>query len=181
MTANRRQFTFGALLLAVAGPARAAGLEDLKKPGKKALPQQQAASPDPEVTPDLHIAIEPRIEGEYLHLTVSVQNRGEPLDVMVAMGSRPGPTLTAIATIDDEALPLGDATEFDRREMMSRLGPRPEFAPLARGGTLQIKPYRLMWPKGVEQVPVAITVQVHTSAGPVTVEHSLAWTDSPAT
>lgn len=78
-------------------------------------------------------------KGPLLKATLTLHNDGaEALDVMVARGSRPGPQVAA--RLGGEDLPEV-LTDLERREWMSRIGPRPKFDALAAGRSKEIGTY----------------------------------------
>jgi len=161
MTASRRQFTFGALMLALSGKAHAA------KPGPK-LPQQQQARPtDPVPTPTPLLSPRWAVgrKGKELHVFLALENAGDPTDVIVKWGSRLGPSLTAAIAVEDRYQELAQVFDVDRRELVSRMGPRPTFAPLARNGVLEIGTYRFAWVDGLPEDAVRLTLKGETADG----------------
>lgn len=141
--ATRRSFTFGSLVLALTGPSLARAEE----------PQRQAAVAPPRAQPEpprLKIHLDARRKGQVLLADVRVENlQREPVDLVVRWGSRPGVHLDAAISVAGEPLGLAAVLEGDRREFMSRLGPVPEWAPLAGGKSLKMGPYKFGWPEGV--------------------------------
>jgi len=162
MTSNRRQFTFGALMLALSGKARADEPSDAPAPQ---APSPPAAPSDP---PALEASYEARRVGDELHIDLSLANDGEPTDLISRWGSRLGPVLVAAIAVDGEQTELARVIDVDRRELVSRVGPRPQFAPLAKGGRLDIGTYRFAWVEGWPEGEVELTLTVEATTGPVT-------------
>ena len=130
--ATRRNFTFGSLVLAMAGPtaARAGG------PARTA--------------PPLEIGATGRREGDQLIVELTVTNpTADPIEILAGRGSGPGPWVGASIVIDDQPFELAAVFDGDRRDLISRIGPIPRWAPLAAGATESFGPYRFQWPHGV--------------------------------
>lgn len=72
----------------------------------------------------------------------------EPLEVQSLLGSRPGPRLEAhrVGAPADEY--LAEIVRFDKREMISRMGPPPTFVALAPGKSIEVGPYKFETPEG---------------------------------
>ncbi|MEZ4241125.1 MAG: hypothetical protein R3F59_34190 [Myxococcota bacterium] len=119
---DRRSFTFGSLL-ALGGTAAAA---------EPPIPELQQAPPAARLRATWALAE----RGERLLATLTLHNDGrEPIDVMVARGSLPGPFVQA--TVDGEPLTM-DLSKAKRRDLMSRVGPVPRFEAIAAGGEAKV-------------------------------------------
>lgn len=130
---NRRIVTFGSLALA-ASPA--VGV---------------ASEPHPTQVAALEPVIALTRIGHTLHVDLAARNRSaEPVDLLVAWGSRPAPDLRVALQVDGEAIELARVFDVDRREVMTRAGPRPRWAPIAVNETADIGRYAFTLPEGVE-------------------------------
>jgi hypothetical protein len=130
---DRRRFTFGALLVAAAGPAVA-----------------RAEEP---VAPRLGARWEAGQRRDVLEVKLTLQNLGpDALPYVAKYGSRLGPWLQARRVGAPEGEELAAITVVDRRELVSRMGPRPEWATLAAAGsagdTVEVGVYRFAAPEG---------------------------------
>jgi hypothetical protein len=142
---NRRTFTFAAL--ALAGTASAAEPQGA-----------QAVAPAAPVEGRWSVKAVP---GE-LTVTLGLVNPGsEPVDVLAQRGSRPGPNLRATLKASGEEIDLAVILdEAGRREMMSRMGPVPEYEAIAAGGSKAFGPYRFTLPDGAEKESFRIVATV---------------------
>jgi hypothetical protein len=140
---DRRTFTFATLLgLGTAGAAHAGGMP-------------QAAAPA-----GLRATWSVARKGSRVLATLTLHNEGaEAIDVAVTRGSQPGPWVTARAA--DEELPR-ILTDLERRDMMSRMGPLPQYEPVLAGKSQEIGTYtfQLSDPDTEE-----VTLELMVSAG----------------
>ena len=161
--ATRRRFAFGSLVLALTGASAArAGTPDLRQalsPGGAA-----PADPDPIRVRWGHRAV---LRGRLLHVDLTVENLGEePIELVVARGDLPGAHLQAEIRIDGDGLGLSPYWEGDRRKVFaSRIGPIPQWAPLAAKAKLELGPYRFVWPEGVPVLPVQLRAYLDSERG----------------
>lgn len=151
--ATRRDFTFGSLVLALTGSAtaRAGGLAPASaKPAARLRWSHRA-----------------RLQKGVLTVHASVVNTStEPLEVVVARGPLPGAHLAAVLTIDEDRTELAPILKGDRRKVfMSRMGPIPEWAPLAAKDRLELGPYEFAWPQGVPATKVELSGGLDTEHG----------------
>jgi hypothetical protein len=148
MTASRRQFTFGALMLALSGKARAS-----------------------DTPPSKTLALAPRYSarrvGQELLVDLSLVNQGDATEVIHRWGSRLAPGMTAVVRVDGRPTELAQVVDLDRRELVSRMGPRPQFAPLAVDATLDVGTYRFAWVDGLPEGTVQLALTVETADGMV--------------
>jgi hypothetical protein len=144
---DRRRFTFATLVALVSAPAAA----------HDEIPElQQPVGPSPERS--LLPVFQLRRNGSELEIDLVLRNTGTaPVDVLVGVGSRPGASLV-VATEDGE--PLDEIVEVGRRDVMSRLGPVPRYAPLAAGGSIPLGTYRFRYPASRPDVSVDVTASV---------------------
>jgi hypothetical protein len=140
---SRRTFTFASLALAAAGTARAASLKG------------QAATP-----PSSRWTVESKAS-EVTATIVYTNTTGRPVSVLTKRGSSPGGDVQAVLEVDGEAIALAEIREHDRREMMSRMGPVPQFVEVAPGADIAIGPWRFSLPKGAKDEPVSFVAQLY--------------------
>jgi hypothetical protein len=146
---DRRRFSFGMLLgVGAAGSAFAGS------------PTQQASAP----------ARGPALTGRYgaaqpSHKSLEVKlfltnTSGDKMSLVHMRGSRPGPWIAAERPGAPEGEQLAPIIEVDRKELMSRVGPRPTFIALAAGAELEVGPYRFETPEGqLDSVRLSATVE----------------------
>jgi hypothetical protein len=149
---SRRTFTFASLALAAAGTARAADL------------QAQSAAP-----PAAHRW---KIERRSTEISVTlafVNTAGRPVSILTKQGSRPGGEMQAALEVDGESIALAEVREHDRREMMSRMGPIPQFVDVAPGAEIALGPWRFSLPKGSKDEPVSLVAQLYVDGETVEV------------
>lgn len=162
---DRRRFTFGALLAAVAAPAVA----------RQPLGEVQAAAAPTE--PPSEPLLRPRFEvsqrGDELVIHLTLANRApEPLSVLAKLGSRLGPQLSVHRIGAPEGELLAEVVKIDRTELVSRVGPRPTYVTLAAAGEgagaeLDVGTYRFHAPEGpVGEVEVTLIVPSGSGALP---------------
>lgn len=165
---NRRTFTFASLGLAVSTAARGA-IPELE-------PQlQQAPAPAPSLSASWSLS---KDKDELVaKLTLANLSR-DPVDVLAARGSSPAPDVTAFLEVDGEDIELSRAfTDVDRRDLMSRMGPRPRWEPVASNGKVQIGEYRFSLPPDVGPETVRLVAQVQLDSGPIELAQSgMTWT-----
>ncbi len=167
--ATRRSFTFGSLVLALTGPSAA-----------RASAGAGAAAGAETKLPSLKIDLSARRRGGLLIVDLTVENQEHaPVEIVTQLGSRPGAWLTAAISLSGERLELAPVLEGDRREMLSRVGPIPQWAPLAAGKRLRMGPYKFAWPKGVPDHAVALHGSVSVERGQVEFERTLPLDASP--
>lgn len=169
--ASRRAFTFGSMVLALTGARAAqAGIPELDVPVE---PNSRRKSRSPEPQPSLDIAFATSRARGLLEVVVTVTNRSaDPVEFVAARGSRPGPWLTAVVTVDEARFELPVVFEADRRQFFSRVGPAPRWEMLAAGSSATLDPYRFEWPKGLAEGSVALTVEVEVMGQSVPVRHT---------
>jgi hypothetical protein len=161
---TRRTFTFASLALA--------GIANVAVAGEAAQTQQPAAS-EPTKRPlsgrwSVHTATsEGATAVDQLVVGLKVVNdSADPIDVMVAIGSRPGADMTARITVGAEDVALAAiASELSRADMMSRMGPRPRYEAIATGAHADLGEYRFSLPAGAENDAVQLTAQVSGDDG----------------
>lgn len=153
--ATRRSFTFGGLVLALTGAstARAGGLGKL--------------APAPSGPPPLKWAHRVTHRGRVLTVHVSITNTADgPLEVVTARGPLPGAHVSASIDLEGEATELQPILKGDRREVfMSRMGPIPEWAPLASKEKVEFGPYEFAWPRDLPLTDVVLLGGVDTMQG----------------
>lgn len=125
---GRRRFTFGALL--AVGTASSAARASVGESGP---------------SPDALLAAEYRVSQRrgVLEVELALTNVSSgTIELQTLLGSRPGPRLEAhvVGTPDGERLP--EIVKFDRRELISRMGPAPTYAAVAAGHTVRIGTYQ---------------------------------------
>ncbi len=182
--ATRRSFTLGSLVLALTGAQTARAREPQQLKPQQLKPQRRQPQPiqlqEGSQPPELKIALDARHKGSHLVVELGVENLGPaPVELVVRWGSRPGVTLAAQIEVAGEPLELAAVLEGDRREFISRLGPIPEWAPLAAGKSLKMGPYRFSWPDGVPVGEVRFTGHVSCESGEVTFERRIVLDDRP--
>ena len=140
---TRRTFSFASLVFA-SSPAFADG-----RPAGAAGGVRLASAVD--VTP----------KGDVLHVRLAILNTSDaPLDVMVELGSRPGPGLRVSVVGEGEDIELAEVTKVERREIMSRMGPRPRYEALAIGGRLDVGRWTYGLPQGADREAFRVVAQV---------------------
>ena len=150
---TRRTFSFASLVFA-STPAFADG-----KPADTPSGVRLASAAD--VTP----------KGDVLHVRLSVINTSEvPLDVMVELGSRPGPDLRVFLAGEAGDIELAEITKVERREVMSRMGPRPRYEALAIGGRLEVGRWTYGLPQGADREAFRVVARVTVSQADVPIE-----------
>ena len=154
LATDRRTFTFASLGLALATAARAQA------------PNEPPAAAGPSPTPVAARWALAR-SGRDVVATLTLANTGaEPIEVLSAIGSRPGPSVVAYLEIDGDDLELPQVTAPpDRRELISRMGPRPQWAPIAAGEQLAIPAYTFSLPRGAATGALTLVATVETHAG----------------
>ena len=144
---DRRTFTF-ATLLAAAGPAAAAA------------PSQLVPAPDGAFAGTWKVTR----KGDKLRITLTVHNRSDrAADVQVQWGHQPGAAVLAYAEGAELTRVL---TDVERRDVMSRVGPRPVFAAVPAGQSVELAPY-LFQLADPDTVEVVVTATVETDRGSV--------------
>jgi hypothetical protein len=153
---NRRAFTFASL--ALAGTAAAADT----------LPDVKNDAPPSPLTGTWALKASHR----ELVVDLSVVNASaDGLDVLVARGSRPGPSVQAFISAKDEEIELQPVEEaVDRREAMSRMGPRPLYTLVAAGATAKVGPWKFALPRGAAHETFRVVATVSTSEGDFALE-----------
>jgi len=149
---SRRTFTFASLALAAGASTARAG-----------APQAQLSAPAP-------LGSRWTIERKPKELVVrlDVTNRtAEAIELLVKRGSSPGPDLRASLEVEDGAIALSEIFQGDRRELMSRIGPIPQYQTLAAGAELVLGPWHFTLPEGAEAESLSLTATVTTSLGQV--------------
>ena len=144
MVTTRRTFTFASLALAAAGTARAADL------------QAQTAAPPPSARWKVD-----RKANEVAVTLTYVNTLDRPVSVLTKRGSSPGGDVQALLQVDGESIALAEIREKDRREMMSRMGPVPQFVDLGPGAEIAIGPWRFSLPKGAKDERVSFVAQLY--------------------
>lgn len=150
---DRRQFTFAGLVALVSGTAAASdGLP---------IPELGAPGPTPTSGATLVPVYAPKRKGNELQIDLVLRNTGTaPIDFLVRIGSRPGPALT-VTLADGTA--LEEIVELGRRDMMSRIGPLPQFAPLAAGESIPAGTFRFRWLASRPDAPFDVAAEISTS------------------
>lgn len=137
---DRRRFSFGALLAvgAASTVARAEVQRDLPAMGASFRATQRKG---------------------VLEVRVTLANQTDaPLDVQTMLGSRPGPRLEARRVGAPEGEMLAEIVKFDRKEMISRMGPPPTYVAVAPGASVEVGPYKFETPEGpVSEVELRLT------------------------
>lgn len=140
---DRRQFTFAALVTLISSSAAA-----------ETIPEVQPQLPSSPAT--LVPVYRAKRKGNEVQIDVSIRNAGtDAVDLLVAYGSQPAPRLTA--TLADGAV-LEQLVEVGRRDLMSRIGPAPRYAPVAAGESVTVATYRFAYSGSDSVVDVAIEV-----------------------
>lgn len=157
MTIDRRSFSFAAIGLWLAGDAVA------QDPAV-----QQAAIPEVLEGPSLTGRFEIRKEGKEAVLTLAVTPT-RAIDVLSKRGSRPAPVVNAYLQTDAGEVELVEIVgPMDRREMMSRVGPRPTYVAVAQGQAFDLGPWRFQLAQGLTGTErVRVVAQVWTEEGGV--------------
>jgi hypothetical protein len=151
---DRRQFTFASLVTLISSSAAAAA----------PIPQQQP-TPKAAGRPSLVPTYVLKRKGNEVQIHVAIRNVGaEPVDMLVALGSRPGPRVTA--TLPDGA-ELEEIVEVGRRDIMSRIGPMPHYSPIAAGASVDIGTYRFVWLASRPDPVLSVVAEVYTGDEPV--------------
>jgi len=166
MVLGRRAFTFGSLAALI---LPSVALAD--------VPEVEAATPPDSKKEGLDARFSVNKNGDAnLVIGTTLVNQGKkPMDVIVGRGSRPGPYLRAFLD-GGEPTELADVTPYDRRDMISRMGPMPVWQTLASGGEVVLKPYLFALPAGVGDGTVSLVDQVDTRDGNVEIRaDNLGW------
>lgn len=170
---DRRKFTFGSLFAAFAVPAaasdtvgRIAELDEAPQPTPQA--QAQAPSPYADPAPAAAAALTPRwtVEREKggIKATLALRNDSdEAIDLLVAVGRRPGPAVSAFV----DGASLEAIATVDRRDMMSRVGPMPRFALVAARAWQDVGTYRFAAAADAREVELRAWVTVEDAPAPV--------------
>ena len=149
---DRRQFTFAGLVALVSGSAAASDVQSIPEVGATSGPGAAAA-----IVP----VYAPKRKGDELQIDLVLRNIGRaPVDVLLAIGSRPGPQLTV--TLADGSV-LEEIVEVGRRDMMSRIGPLPQFAPIAAGESTPAGTFRYRFPSSRPDAGFDVVAEVSTS------------------
>lgn len=157
---DRRNFTFGMLLglgTAAAGTAHA-GSPAYQTAAQTLIPE---ASPEAAMPP-LSVRYVVAQQGKTLEVRMFLTNTSsEPVSFVMKRGSRPGPWLVAQRVGAPEGEQLAEIIELDRKELISRIGPRPQYQALAAGSETEVGVYRFETPEGrVGQVVLTATVDL---------------------
>jgi hypothetical protein len=150
---SARSLTFASLLLAAAPPALA------ETPA-------QVAAPAPGQPAD-SVPLSPRwstsVKGTVLVARLTLVNTGDaPVDLLVRRGSSPGPSV--IALVDGTQLvPVLDPSQ--EREVISRMGPMPVYAPVAGAGEVEVGTFRFTLPKEAAGKAIRFETTVRTADG----------------
>lgn len=142
---DRRRFTFGMLLGLGASAATAAIAAEQQRLSARYTIAQSG--------------------GKAIEVTLVLTNvSGEPLSIVSSRGSQPGPYVTAARVGAPEGEQLAPIIDVDRKELFSRIGPRPTFMTLAAGAEMTFGPYRYETPEGQAQ-RVVLTSQIQVGNG----------------
>lgn len=142
----------------------------------------QAAEPDANRS---KIALEGRwtgaIHAGVLTLTLAVHNAGtEPIQALVAVGTRPAPVVCASLVVGHDEVALAAAPrEMDVRELMSRMGPMPSYAMVAPDSDVVIGTFAFTLPTGSGAEVIRVTATVETASGAVVLAHQFDPADVP--
>ncbi|MEQ1505487.1 MAG: hypothetical protein ABMB14_24860 [Myxococcota bacterium] len=158
---DRRRFTFGSLLALVAPSAAAA------------IPELQAPQPPPQLVPQAGpapVGLRPVVAVERapgrLYVDLALINEGSaPIDVLIALGARPGAAMNVVV-VDGAGQFVALERDIDRRELVSRMGPMPQWAPIAAHHRAELGRYAFLL-AGSAPVAVRIDVRVETGSGSV--------------
>lgn len=156
---SRRTFTFASLAVAAGASTARAG-------------QLQAG-------PDLGARWSIERTKRELVVTLAVANRGkDPIDLLVKRGSSPGPYVTAALEVEEGPIALSEIHSGDRRELMSRMGPIPQYQTLASGADLVLGPWRFTLPEGADREAVSLVAQVTSLQGNVEMRSGVVASDT---
>lgn len=178
---TRRTFTFASL--AIAGAAYAGKPQKSQAPAPSPsqdappavvadpaaaaqAPVDQAAPTDPgDVSHGLGGKWSVHAADGVLTVGLTLVNHGpEPIDVLVAQGSRQGPALQAFVAVGGEEVALVEVMpDLSREDLVSRMGPMPRFVPLVTGAETEIAPYKFTLPAGAEHDGFRLSATVDTS------------------
>lgn len=144
---DRRKFTFGMLLGAAASASTAAS----------ANPEQKA--PQAERFRARYAATS---AGKTVEITLALVNlSSEPVSVVSRRGSQPGAGLSVARVGAPDGEQLAPIINVDRKELVSRIGPRPIFETLAAGAEMSFGPYQFASPEGApEEIVISSWVEV---------------------
>lgn len=158
MTIDRRSFSFAAIGLWLAGDAIA----------QEGVAQQAATIPEVPEGPPLTGRFGLRKEGREAVLTLAV-TAAHAMDVLSKRGSRPAPVVNAYLQTDAGEVELVEILgPVDRREMMSRMGPRPTYVAVAKGVPFDLGPWKFEIPQGLNgSERFRVVAQVWTGEGGV--------------
>ena len=149
-----RPLTFASLLLAAAAPAFA-GEPPLEPTPQSATNQPEAATVGGKWSTEVK-------DGKLLATLTLVNTGKEPVDVMIARGKQPGPSVQAqIAGVS--LAPVFSA--IDEQAMMSRRGPMPVYAVAQPNQELLVGTYQFQLPATYAGEPIDITAHVGTQIG----------------
>ncbi len=105
------------------------------------------------------------IKGNELLVKLTLVNtNSEPVDVVVTRGKQPGPWVQA--SVDGMSLER-ILTKAEMSGEMSRMGPMPQWAPVAAGKEILAGTYRFALPEGYAGGPIEIKGQVSQQDGQV--------------
>jgi hypothetical protein len=147
---DRRRFSFGALLVAAAAPAVASA-------SSKAIPEVAEG-------PRLGARYGVSQKGDTVEVTLTLVNQAStPVSVVWRYGSRLGPAVSVHRVGAPEGENLAEVVKLDRKEMMSRMGPRPQYLSLAAAGSpaseAEVGTYRFTAPEGpAGEIEIQVTV-----------------------
>lgn len=170
---NVRMLSFATLLMA-AVPAYA-------QDPVSAAPVEQAVeeAPLPPATIDGKWTTEV-VKGVLIVKLTLVNTGTEPLDVMVARGTGPGAWMIAQlpAVPGADMIPELEAirSKKESRDMESREGPMPTYAPIAPGAEVLVGTYKFKIPKGYTG-GIHLEAQVETTSNFAVVSHEVAGTN----
>jgi hypothetical protein len=140
---TRRTFSFASLVFA----------------STPAFADSHTAGPSVGVRLASSVDVTPR--GDVLHIRLAILNTSDvPLDVMVELGSRPGPDLRVFLAGEGEDIELAEVTKVERREILSRMGPRPRYEALAIGGRLEVGRWTYGLPQGADREAFRVVAHV---------------------